>query len=210
MKSIYAFLVAATLSSFALAQPAPPPPDGGKDKPDGPPPAERERGPRGGGPGGGPRDGRGPRDDGPGERGGPGGPGGPGMGMGGPGGEGRSMMGGGSDPRMAKFEVMRYYFDVVDRYARLAHDPQLAGISAVVAAGDILRPRGADVAIAYYEKVLPEAKIPAVQRAIRLQLVDLYKVAGKQDQALEQLRLMMTAEQGSEPVSPQPPPPPGR
>ena len=100
--------------------------------------------------------------------------------------------------------------DVVDRYARLAHDPGLSGIAAVVAAGDILRPRGADVAIAFYEKALPEAKIPAVQRAIRLQLVDLYKVAGKQDQALEQLKAMMSAEQGSEPVQSQPPPPPGR
>jgi hypothetical protein len=197
MKSVYAFIATLMMASFVLAQPAPKPPGGG----DGPPPGDR--GPHGGGGGGGPRDG-------------PGGPGGPGGRDGrGPrdggdmdGGGGRFGMGGSSDPRQMKFDLMRSYFDAVDRYARMAHDPGLAGIAAVVSAGDILKPRGADVAIAYFEKTLNDAKIPAIKRAIRLQLVDLYKTAGKQDQALEQLTALMTAEQGSEPVSSTPPPPP--
>ena len=117
---------------------------------------------------------------------------------------------GGSDPRMAKFEMLRGYLDAVDRYARLTRDPANSGIAAVVAAGDILRPRGADAAIEYFTKMLPEVKTPAVQRAIRLQLVDLYKAAGKQDQALDQLKQLMTADTSGEPAVSTPPPPPAR
>ena len=99
---------------------------------------------------------------------------------------------------MQRFEPMRGYLDTVDRYSRMAHNPNHAGIAAVVAAvvaaGDILKPRGTDAAIDYFTKLLPEVKSPAVQRAVRLQLVDLYKQAGKQDEALEQLKLLMTAD----------------
>jgi hypothetical protein len=109
------------------------------------------------------------------------------------------------DPRMAKFDVLRGYFEVVDRYARLARDPAHAGIAAVVSAADILRPRGADVAIEYFNKLLPEVKTPAVQRAIRLQLADLYKSAGKHEEALEQLKQIMVADTTSEPAPARPP-----
>jgi hypothetical protein len=111
---------------------------------------------------------------------------------GGPG--GRMGMGDGSDdPRLRRFELMRGYLDAVDRYARLAHDPQMSGIAAVVTANDILKPRGADAAIDYFSKLLPDVKSPAVARAIRIQLVDLYKAAGKQDQAMEQLKQLIIA-----------------
>jgi hypothetical protein len=110
---------------------------------------------------------------------------------------------------MQRFELMRGYLDAVDRYARMAHNPNHAGIAAVVAAADMLKPRGADVAIEYFTKVLPEVKSPAVQRAVRLQLVELYKQSGKQEQALEQLKLLMTAEPAaSENTAPSPPSPP--
>ncbi len=200
MKPFVTALFASTLiASFAMAQQQPPPSDGAP-----PPPGERQGPPGGGGGGrGGPRgEGRGPGMRGDGE--GPGMMGGGGMGMG-------MGMGGqmGTDPRMLKFEMLRGYFDAVDRYARLARDPSMAGIASVVAAADLLRPRGADAAIAYFEKTLPEAKSPAVQRAIRLQLVDLYKAVGKQDQALDQLKTLMTAEPGPNDLQQPAPPPPG-
>ena len=200
MKPFVTALLASTLiASFAMAQQQPPPSDGAP-----PPPGERQGPPGGGGGGrGGPRgEGRGPGMRGDGE--GPGMMGGGGMGMG-------MGMGGqmGTDPRMLKFEMLRGYFDAVDRYARLARDPSMAGIASVVAAADLLRPRGADAAIAYFEKTLPEAKSPAVQRAIRLQLVDLYKAVGKQDQALDQLKTLMTAEPGPNDLQQPAPPPPG-
>src|SRR5262245_50160457 len=67
----------------------------------------------------------------------------------------------------AQIDMMRGYLDVVDRYTRLARDPVAAGIGAVITANDILRPRGADAAIDYFNKILPEVKNEAVQRAIR-------------------------------------------
>src|SRR5947207_13401553 len=149
MKTTLALIFSVLLSSAALAQPAPPPP------------------PREGG-GGGPPDRGDRRDDRPGPRDGrPGGPGGFG-------GMSPSEM----EPRMRQFEFLRGYLELVDRYAHLARDPSMSGIAAVISAGDILKPRGADAAIDYYTKLLPEVKSPGVQRAIRLQLVDLYKAAG--------------------------------
>jgi hypothetical protein len=155
--------------------------------------------PRPGGPEGGPPPGERPGPRGEGRRPGPGMDDGPGHADGGM----------SSDPRMMQFERLRGYLDAVDRYAKLARDPQNSGIAAVVAANDILRPRGADVAIEYFTKLLPEVKTPAVQRAIRITLVDLYKTAGKQDLALEQLKQLMTADTSGEPSLPPPPPGPG-
>lgn len=203
MKPFVTAIIASTLiATLAMAQQQPPPPAEGGGGGGAPPPGDRQGPPGGGGRGG-------PRGEG---RGGPDGRG-PGGGPGMYGRDGDGMMGGsgmGTDPRMLKFEMLRGYFDAVDRYARLAHDPSITGIASVVAAADILRPRGANEAITYFEKVLPEAKSPAVQRAIRLQLVDLYKSVGKQDQALDQLKTLMTAEPGPNDLQqPAPPPPPG-
>ena len=188
MKPIYALVGSLLVSSVALAQQPPPPGgEGGGGNPP-PPPAEHRDGPGGGGPG----MGRGP--------GGPGG-GGPGMGMRGMGpgmGGGGMGMGGGmggdgmADPRLRQMMMLRGYLDTVEGYARIARDPANAGIAAVVATADLLRGRGADAGIDYFTKLLPEVKEPAVQRAIRVQLVELYKQANKPEQALEQLKILMT------------------
>ncbi len=94
--------------------------------------------------------------------------------------------------RMRTVEMLRGYLDLVDRYTRLSSNPTSSGVAAVVTAGDILKARGKDAAIDYFNKVLPDVKDPAVQRAIRLQLADLYKAAGESDKALEQLHMLMT------------------
>jgi len=54
--------------------------------------------------------------------------------------------------------VARRLSDVFDRYSRLSRDPTAAGVAAVVTSGEILRARGADTAIAYFNKVLPDVK----------------------------------------------------
>ena len=147
------------LSTAALAQPAP----GGNDQP--PPRPDRQGGPPGR-PDGPPRqDGAGGRPD-----------GGPGMGMGrpdGPGGMGRGEgpgrmgQGQGMPPQMM---AMRNYFELVAQYSRLSSDAQSSGVAAVIAASDILKPRGTDAAIAWFTKILPDVKNPAVKRAIQGQL----------------------------------------
>ena len=67
-------------------------------------------------------------------------------------------------------------------------------------ANEILKPKGADAAIAYFTKVLPQVKNEAVQRAIRVQLADLYKAAGQGDKALEQYEAMMTSAPAGSPA----------
>ncbi len=93
----------------------------------------------------------------------------------------------------AQLDAVRNYLDVFERYSRLSRDPTAAGVAAVVSAGEILRARGTDTAIAYFNKVMPEVKNESVQRAIRLQLIELYKLSGQQDKALEHLQSLMTA-----------------
>lgn len=94
-------------------------------------------------------------------------------------------------PELQKFDVLRNYIDVVDRFTKMSSDATAAGVAAVVSATDILRQRGPDSAIAYLTKTLPEVKSPAVQRAIRIQLADLYRQSGQADKALEQLDVLM-------------------
>lgn len=93
---------------------------------------------------------------------------------------------------MRQYEMMKQYLDLVDRYAAVSRDPTTAGIAAVVAAADTLRPRGPDAAIDYFTKLLPEVKNEAVARAIRAQLADIYKQSGQQDKALDQLKTLIT------------------
>jgi hypothetical protein len=111
-----------------------------------------------------------------------------------------------------RFDLMRGYIDLVDRIARLSRDPTTAGVAAVISAADILKARGADAGIEYFTKMLETAKSDAVKRAIRIQLIELYKQSGQQDKAMEQLtELINAAPAGPAPGEAQPtPPPPGR
>ena len=106
-------------------------------------------------------------------------------------------------PEMAKLDQLRNYIDVVDRFAKMTHDPAAAGVAAVVSASDILRQRGPEAAIEYFNKTLPDVKNDAVQRAIRIQMIDLYKQSGQSEKALEQLDILIKAAPGgSVPASP--------
>jgi hypothetical protein len=188
MKSLFTIVLGLLLSgAVAYAQPSPPPGggDGGPDQQGGPPGRQdrpQRGGPGGGGPGGG-GPGMMPSMGGPGRGGPDGGRGGP---DGGPGGGG--PMGG----PMRQFEMMRSYLDVVDQYTKISTDPTSAGIAAVIAAADVLKPRGPEAAIEYFTKILPEVKDQSISRAIRAQLADLYKQSGQQDKALDQLHSLIT------------------
>src|SRR5438552_13511088 len=99
------------------------------------------------------------------------------------------MPGGGPnmpDGPMGQIQMLRGYLDLVDSMSRLCKDPNAAGVAAVINASEVLKPRGADAAIDYFNKLLPDVKSPAVGRAIRIQLMDLYKNSGQHDKALEQ------------------------
>ena len=105
---------------------------------------------------------------------------------------------------LAEIHLLKGWIDVVDSYTRLAKDPIAAGVAAVVSANDLLKQKGPDAAIEYFSKLLSEVKNESVQRAIRLQLVELYGKAGQPDQALEQLRVLMIQAPGERPNPKQP------
>ena len=101
-------------------------------------------------------------------------------------------MGGPGGGPMRQFEMLRGYLDVVDRYSKISSDPTTAGIAAVVAAAEVLKPRGPEAIADYFTKLLPDVKNEAVARAIRSQLAEQYKNSGQQDKSLEQLRVLIT------------------
>jgi hypothetical protein len=94
-------------------------------------------------------------------------------------------------PELAEIHILKGWIDLVESYTKLAKDPVAAGVAAVVSANDMLKHKGNDAAIEYFSKLMPEVKNESVQRAIRLQLVELYGKAGQPDQALEQLKVLM-------------------
>jgi hypothetical protein len=86
---------------------------------------------------------------------------------------------------------MRGWLDLIDRYAKLSRDPVASAVAAVVSADDLFKGRPPEQAIEYFTKLLSEVKNETVQRAIRLQLIELYGKNNDQQKALEQLRLLM-------------------
>lgn len=112
-------------------------------------------------------------------------------------------------PFLEQLERMRNYLDTVDRYARMANSPASAGIAAVITANDILRPRGPEAAIDYFNKLLPQVKNEAVQRVIRIHLIELYRQSGQADKALEHIQQLVTSVAAGEPAL-NPNPQPGR
>jgi len=79
-------------------------------------------------------------------------------------------------------------------------DPSNAGVAAVNSAADLLRAQSPEAAVAYLSDALNQARNAAVQRAIRFQLVQFYKEAGRPDKALEVLKDLIAS------IPPQPAP----
>jgi hypothetical protein len=86
---------------------------------------------------------------------------------------------------------MKQYIDLVDKYTALAKDPTASGVSAVVTLTELTRSKGADAQIEKLTKLLGEVKDTTVQRAIRLQLIDVYKTANMPDKAIEQAEALI-------------------
>jgi thioredoxin-like negative regulator of GroEL len=105
-------------------------------------------------------------------------------------------------------EAMRGYLEVIDRFSAIAQDPASSGVAAVLSAGEIFRNRSPEEAINFYTKLLPDTKNEAVQRAIRIQLAELYKNTNQQEKALEQLRTLITSAPAEPPMPRVPFPPP--
>lgn len=100
---------------------------------------------------------------------------------------------GGATPMPPELALMRGYLSLVEHFTYLAKDPSAAGVAAVFGASDLLKREGPGAVAKYFKEVLPDVKDKAVERAVRLQLVDAYKQTGQTEDAMEQLRILMTA-----------------
>lgn len=124
-----------------------------------------------------------------------GGPQGPGMPAGGPRalpGRGQGSSGGPGGMMMpTPFDSQRGYLDLVERFSKLSHDPESAGVAAVIAANELMRPKGDEATIAYFNKLLPQVKNEAVKRAIRIHLIDLYRGSKQPDKALAEVEILV-------------------
>ena len=98
----------------------------------------------------------------------------------------------------ALIQTVHGYTDVVEGYGRVAKDPSTAGVAAVICANELSKTQSPEANIAYFSKLLPQVKDEAVRRAIRFQLVDLYRKAGQRDKAMEQLEILMMAKDAAD------------
>jgi predicted negative regulator of RcsB-dependent stress response len=88
-------------------------------------------------------------------------------------------------------EVYKGYLEVLDRVAGVAKDPQSSKVVAVFTANEVLKSKTPEESAQYYESLLSQTSDEVVQRAIRMQLANLYKDAKQTDKALEELRVMI-------------------
>ena len=99
-------------------------------------------------------------------------------------------------PQMRMFQG---YMMMVEQSARLSRDASSSGVAAVIMAGDLLKKKGPEASINYYNGLLPDVKDPAIERAIRFQLVELYKRTDQQDKALSELTRLITGKPTTQP-----------
>jgi hypothetical protein len=81
---------------------------------------------------------------------------------------------------------------LLDHTIAVTKDPEGAGVWAVDQTMEILKDQPPQATIDYLQKMLYEAKGRAVQRAIRIKLVGLYRATDRNDKAAEQLEELMS------------------
>lgn len=94
-------------------------------------------------------------------------------------------------PDIQKIDILRNYIDTIEHFSQMSRSADSAGVSAVVSATDMLRQRSLGEAIDFLNQQLPEVKSPTIERAIRIQLADLYRQAGQTDKAIAQLSILI-------------------
>ena len=116
-----------------------------------------------------------------------------------------------SDPKQF-IEVLQGYFAMVDQESKLANDPRSVLIIAQHDIKDLyLAKNGAEDAVKELKKMLGEIKDPAARTTFHFTLVDLYKQLGRPQDALEELRAIVSentrrlAQEGEAPPRKSPP-----
>jgi hypothetical protein len=90
------------------------------------------------------------------------------------------------------FQATSDYIWYIAHYSEVAKDPEAMGVAAVGQAHDMLKSQGANAEIDFFMKMIYQTKSHAVERAIRVQLAQIYKDNGRPEKAMEQLQTLMT------------------
>lgn len=96
-------------------------------------------------------------------------------------------------------EFFRGYLDTVQRYSALSRDPADAAVAAVVTAADLLREKGPQASIDYFEPILAELErsgggdpaSSAAEAAVRMQLAEAFHAGNRDEDALRVLRTLI-------------------
>jgi hypothetical protein len=92
---------------------------------------------------------------------------------------------------MIEIEMFGQMLETVATYGKIAKDPDLAGVAAVLSVEDHIDD-DIDGGIAFLTGALKDTKSDAVRRAIHMKLVDAYSAKDDHKKALEHLRKVIT------------------
>ncbi|MEO0965145.1 MAG: hypothetical protein AAFY08_08490 [Planctomycetota bacterium] len=89
----------------------------------------------------------------------------------------------------AELEAVTRVMDIVEQMTEVAKDPDASAIAAIISVSDHHDEREQ---VEFLEGVLQETSSETVRRAIRMQLIEVYKHSDRMDKAAEQARMLIT------------------
>lgn len=89
----------------------------------------------------------------------------------------------------AELDAVTRVMDIVEQMTEVAKDPDAAAIAAIISVSDHHDEREQ---VEFLEGVLQETSSETVRRAIRMQLIEVYKHSDRMDKAAEQARMLIT------------------
>ncbi len=102
-----------------------------------------------------------------------------------------------SGPDPATLQGMNNYTWFIEHYSSVAKDSDAMGVAAVFEASDMMRGSNLDQQADFFNKMLFETHSRAVQRAVRMKLVEIYRGMSRPDQAMQQLQALITEQPAS-------------
>ena len=94
-----------------------------------------------------------------------------------------------------EMEQLKGYLELIERYSQITRDSTKTGAAAVIYSKELFKGAAPGVASAFYTELLTQTQDVAIQRAIRMELVDIYLHSAKPDKekAMEQLKVLLIA-----------------
>jgi hypothetical protein len=89
------------------------------------------------------------------------------------------------------YQANNSYTWFVEHNAAIAKDADATGVDAVVTAAALLREKEPQVQIDFFTKALQDCKSRPVQRQIRMALIQVYRLSGQSDMALDECHDLM-------------------